>query len=223
MGRNKRYHAVKRKMPALFLLVVGSVLLCSTALTLKNVIAPNLEEIGRMRAKVMVNQIVNKAINDRLYEEGDMQELLLRTADDGGKTEMIQANTKAMNLFVTELSNELQKEFAVRTEDVFYIPAGTLLGDGVLSQMGPEIKLRVVPLSVGSIDFETEFESQGINQTKYKVYIEVGSDVKVLSPFSSEHMKVSTTVLVAEAVILGTVPNNYVYVPEEDILDVTQE
>ena len=55
------------------------------ALTLKNVIAPNLEEIGRMRAKVMVNQIVNKAINDRLYEEGDMQELLLRTADDGGK------------------------------------------------------------------------------------------------------------------------------------------
>jgi hypothetical protein len=85
------------------------------------------------------------------------------------------------------------------------------------------VDIRIIPISVSSIDFETEFVSEGINQTKYKVYIELKSHVKVIAPLVSDTFEVSTTVLIAEAVILGTVPNSYVYVPEEDILDVTQE
>ena len=65
--------------------------------------------------------------------------------------------------------------------------------------------------------------SQGINQTKYKIYIELECRVKVLAPFSSNMFDVNNTVLVAETVILGDVPNSYVQVPKEDILDVTDE
>ena len=190
---------------------------------LKYKIGPNLEEVGRIRAKVMVNQIVNKAINDQLNKQNDMQELLLRETGAEGNTEILQANIQAMNIFKTEIANELQEEYAARPEDVYDVPVGVLLGDRFLSQAGPEVSLRIIPVSVADMDFKTEFETQGINQTKYRVYIELISDVKVLAPFSSEHFEVATTVLVAEAVILGNVPNSYVYVPEEDILDVTQE
>lgn len=224
MGRKRTVRKRKKKTAVLVLLVLFFAVTCAAATELKKTVEPNLEEIGRMRAKVMVNQIVNKAINDQLLkEDSDMHELLVRKTDEGGGTEVLEANTKAMNIFVTEVSKELQEEYAARSEDEYCVPAGALIGDGIMSQAGPDIKLRIKPLSVGSIDFKTEFESRGINQTKYKVYIELVSDVKVLSPFASEHLEVATTVLVAEAVILGGVPGSYVYVPEEDILDITQE
>ena len=44
-----------------------------------------------------------------------------------------------------------------------------------------------------------------------------------MAPASSVNLDISSTVLIAEAVILGGVPNSYVQVPKEDILDVTNE
>ena len=40
------------------------------------------------------------------------------------------------------------------------------MGSKFLSQTGPYVNLSIVPMSVSSMDFKTEFESQGINQTK---------------------------------------------------------
>ena len=63
------------------------------------------------------------------------------------------------------------------------------------------------------------FESQGINQTKYRIYITVESSIRVLRPFSSGDLKVRNKDLVAETVIVGEVPDSYVNVPENEILD----
>ena len=92
-----------------------------------------------------------------------------------------------------------------------------------LWEHGPKVDVKVIPLSVSGIDFKTEFEAKGINQTKYKVYIILKSQVKVLAPLSAATFDMSSTVLIAEAVILGGVPKSYVQVPKEDILDVTDE
>jgi len=237
MGRNyrKQFHTVRsiagrggtkrrsvRRITAVFLFL----LMALTGLSvwyIKTKIEPNLESIGRMRAKVMVSQIVNKAVNDQLYETGDMQDLLIRETNEDGQMDLLRADTYAMNLLMTEIAKELQEEFAARTADVYSVPVGTLMGDRILSQAGPAVDLRIIPLNVTSMDFKTGFESAGINQTKYQVYIDMTCDVKALAPFVAENFEVTTEVLVAEAVILGGVPESYVNVPEEDILDVTTE
>lgn len=223
MGRKRKRTFKKVKVLFLVLLLLCFWLTGLCAWTLKTQIEPNLEGVGSIRAKIMVQQIVNEAVNRQLYESGNMEDLLIRKTDSNGQLEVLQANTQAMNLMMTEVSKQLQEQYAERKEDIYYVPLGVLLGDRILSQTRPEIKLRVRPLSVSSIDFKTEFESQGINQTKYKVYMNLTSEVKVLAPFTEETFLISTTVLISEAIILGNVPGSYVSVPEEDILDVTHE
>ena len=46
------------------------------------------------------------------------------------------------------------------------VPIGSLIGSKILSQSGPTVELTIIPVAVSKIDFITEFESQGINQTK---------------------------------------------------------
>ena len=108
-------------------------------------------------------------------------------------------------------------------KESYSVPLGSLAGSKVLSQIGPNVDLAIIPMSISSMDFRTEFETGGINQTKYKIYIEMECRIKVLAPFSSKLINTGNTILVAEAVILGDVPNSYVEVPKEDILDVIDE
>ena len=220
----------KRKRTFPKIKVVFLVVICLLAIVtsffvwiIKSQIEPNLEEVGGIRAKVMVQQIVNRAVNEQLRAAKGMNDILIRKTDENGQLEVLQANTQAMNLLMTEISKELQKQYMERKEDIYFVPLGVLLGDRILSQTRPEIRLRIRLISVSDIDFKTEFESQGINQTKYKVHMELTSEVKVLAPFTEETFSVSTSVLIAEAIILGNVPGSYVSVPKEDILDVTNE
>jgi sporulation protein YunB len=124
-----------------------------------------------------------------------------------------------MNILAAELSKEIKQMYADMKPTEISVPIGTILGSQILSQSNLNIKIKVLPLSVSSVDFLSEFEAQGINQTKYKVYLTLNSKVRIMAPFSSQNLEIKNVVLVSEAVILGQVPNSYVVVPKDEILD----
>lgn len=201
--------------------------LCSITIfaTAKLLIEPNLENVAGMRAEAVVYRTINQALAaqfaGKIKEEEEDGELFKIRKNEDGRIEMVQADSVAINILMSELSVKLQESFQNMNEEKYSVPAGALLGSKVLSQVGPDIDVRIIPMSISSMDFRTEFESQGINQTKYKIYIELECRIRVLAPFSSQMFNTSSTILVAEAVILGEVPDSYVEVPEDDILDVT--
>lgn len=201
--------------------------LCSITIfaTAKLLIEPNLENVAGMRAEAVVYRTINQALAaqfaGKIKEEEEDGELFKVRKNEDGRIEMVQADSVAINILMSELSVKLQESFQNMNEEKYSVPAGALLGSKVLSQVGPDIDVRIIPMSISSMDFRTEFESQGINQTKYKIYIELECRIRVLAPFSSQMFNTSSTILVAEAVILGEVPDSYVEVPEDDILDVT--
>lgn len=205
------------------LVILGLIGCIGFFLMIKLVIEPNLETVAKMRAEVVVSRTINKALAMQ-FQDGQMQgELFTVKKGEDGTMELVQANSIEINILMSELSMNLQEAFQQMEKERYEVPIGTLFGSKVLSQAGPSVTLTISPMSVSSMDFRTEFESQGINQTKYKIYIELGCRIKVLAPFSSRTFNTSNTILIAEAVILGDVPNSYVQVPEEDILDVIQE
>ena len=65
--------------------------------------------------------------------------------------------------------------------------------------------------SIGSIEtnLKSQFESQGVNQTLHKIYLETKCNVSVLTPFKDIQKEISTQVLLAENVIIGQIPNTY--------------
>lgn len=63
------------------------------------------------------------------------------------------------------------------------------------------------------VNFGTEFEHAGINQTRHRVYLIVNTEAKVIVPFNSSNMHVTTYLPVAETIIVGKIPENYICVP----------
>ena len=133
----------------------------------------------------------------------------------------VQSNTSLINGMVSGFAGKLAKRYEEMEPREIAVSYGTLLGSKLLSQTNLDFNIKVLPLSVTGYDFETEFEGQGINQTKYKIYITLDSSVRVLQPFAADTINIKSKVLIAEVVIVGEVPGSYVNVPKEDILDVT--
>lgn len=186
-------------------------------------IEPNLEDVARIRAEAVVSRTINEALAEEFAETGSGSDLIIIKKDKSGGMDMVQADSIRINLLKTELSVSMQQKFREMEEERYEVPVGALLGSQVFSQMGPVVKIRIIPMTVSSMDFKSEFETQGINQTKYRIYIEHKCRVRVLAPFSSKMFELAGTIPVAETVILGEVPHSFVQVPKEDILDVTQE
>ena len=219
--RRCRSNRCGRKKRLIALLALAAVISAGISFAVHRTIEPNLEEISRIRAEVVISRTVNKALTELFREEKTHEDLFVVKTGEDGRVDMVQANSIEINILMSQLSINLQEAFKNMDNEYIEVPIGSLLGSKLLSQVRPSISLAIVPLSVSSMDFRTEFEAQGINQTKYKIYIVLSCKVKVIAPFSSKTFKTSSKVLIAETVILGDVPDSFVQVPEEDILDVT--
>ncbi len=184
------------------------------------VVKPSITSVSEMRVKAIVTQTINEAIREKFAEDVNAGHLIEMELDNEGKVTLVQADTVAMNRLAADMSGRIQKKLMNLTDTKIQLPVGSLMGSQILSQMGPKFSLRILPMATTEVSFKTEFESTGINQTRHRVYLEVNSSAKVLVPFSSNKMQLKNTVLVAETIIVGDVPQSYIFVPEKGILDV---
>ena len=71
------------------------------------------------------------------------------------------------------------------------------------------LPVRVVALSSSDAAFFTTFEAAGINQTMQRVRLNVSVTLTVLSPAGTQQVTADSDVIVAETVVVGTVPKSY--------------
>ena len=93
---------------------------------------------------------------------------------------------------------------------VIEIPLGNLFGSKLFSGTGPYIPVKIMSVTSVNSSLENEFLSVGINQTMHKIYIDAIIDLSVMVPGYESVVSVSTTVLIAETVIVGKVPDTYI-------------
>ncbi|MCI6013114.1 MAG: sporulation protein YunB [Firmicutes bacterium] len=182
------------------------------------------ESIDAAAKAVAVNVVaikINQSLEEGITNGGLQGELLHVEQDSEGKVQYVEADSRLITQLVLAFSMKMNENYNTGDTEVVPMNLGILTGNKLLSQLPLTVNVKVMPLSLTKFQCETEFETQAINQTRYKVYCTVTSNVQIVAPFSRETAEISRKVLLAEAVIIGDVPENYVRVPQDDILDVT--
>lgn len=206
-----------KKLIAFF--TVMFVLASYIVINIKKEIIPTIKTICESRAEAVAltvtSEIIEKHMTDFKYNK-----LMELSYGENGKLTTITANISEMNRLSAVIVKEIQKEL-LNTGDVkVEIPLGKLLGWSIFSGYGPKINIKLIPAGNVEADFKTEFVSQGINQTKHTVYIDINTSVNIIAPFTSDAIVSNSTLTVAETVIVGDIPNTYLLM--EDIDDLGQ-
>lgn len=178
-------------------------------------ISDTIFEMAEVRSVQLATDVINNAIRAEIADENvSYRELVEIHKDSSGRIVMIQANTAMINRISTETTLAAQAALLRLQEEAFYIPLGQVSGVHVLSNLGPGIKVEVVPMGTVRAGVDDRFEQAGINQTRHSIYLSYDTDVRIVIPLKSGRGRVATRVPIAESIIIGEVPSTFVTLQE---------
>ena len=193
-------------------------------MAMESVIGVSLENAAEIKMREYVENVVihsvYKVLESSEDEYGDREHgVITPVMNNDGGVSMVTLNTDAVNRIGSEIAMEVNSDIHDGVAQTIRVSIGTMLRSKLLSQVTPAVKFDIMPVSVSEIGYKTEFEDAGINQTKYKVYIVINTEARVMAPFMAENIHVENTVLAGESVIVGGVPDTYANIPADDIPD----
>ncbi len=207
-------------MRKLILIFVGIVLVVfGTVLLIKDAFGESIEQAAEAIAVNSVAVKINKSLEQGFYDESLGEPLLHIERDEEGNIQYVEPDSRVINKLLLSFSQNVQETYSLSDMEEHKVNLGVITGSRILSQLPFYITIKVQPLSLTKFQYETEFETEGINQTRYYIYCTVTSQVQILAPFTDKVAEINRRVLIAEAIIVGKVPDSYVVVPEESILD----
>ncbi|MCI1990619.1 MAG: sporulation protein YunB [Oscillospiraceae bacterium] len=205
MRRRRRYRRPVRGraflLLFLFLLILFAVLFDSQ-------IRPVMESVTENEAKIksvsMINSIVLKEVGDNAVS---YENLVNVSRDAEGNVLSITADMVRMNQLKAKIITDVQNQLGSDTDFAVGVPLGTLVGGDLFHGRGPDIHLKLTLSGNVTAEFKSSFESAGINQTRHQIYLDVSAGIYSFLPGFNTTTNVNTNVLVAETVIVGSVPS----------------
>lgn len=195
------------------LVIITVVLAILAAVTIKSI--AYFRELSRQMVLSDATDLMTLCINDtisRKFAEEDYDYdyfVNLEYGADGSVT-AVQTNMARINALSSELLSDIVHA-ADGGQLSLSIPVGNVLGSSLLLGKGPEIPVDITMLTSSHVDFKNELSDAGINQTKHQIKLDVVVDIDVIMPWQTISTQVVSEILIAETVILGDVPDTYLY------------
>ncbi|MNM55692.1 Sporulation protein YunB [compost metagenome] len=159
---------------------------------------------GEMRTRAI--EVIDRNILDLYDKEFNYDDIMKIEKDGQGNITMIRADTIKLNSLAAKVSLESQNKLRDMGAVGIKIPIGYISKNVILSNLGPSVKVRMLPIGSVKTNYISEFESAGINQTRHKIYLEVETSIKVIIATKSDEVQIKNTIPVAETIIVGKVP-----------------
>ncbi len=170
----------------------------------------SINHISEYRVKSIVTRVVGNSISENFPEDIDYSDIVSISKDENGNITSIQTDIAKLNRMFANVSLSVQNQLSDLSGEKISIPLGAVFGETIFAARGPKIDFRIIPVGSVETDFKSEFSSAGINQTRHRIYILFKTEMGVAIPFVEKKTIVTTSLPVAETVIVGEVPDYYI-------------
>lgn len=180
-------------------------------------IRPIIQNYTAYQSKVVAERILNRAMDDLLETtQPQYQNFINLTYGENGQVSSIQTNTINLNKLKTQVALVMNEAIDTLEVQKLSITSGTASGFHVFYGKGFEIPVRMVPAGYSDTQFISRFTSAGINQTLHQIILKLKIDITIIVPGYNNSVTVETDFIIAETIIIGSVPESYTYINSSD-------
>lgn len=192
------------------LIKLGTIFLIAflTVYSILKSINPIFEGLCIAKVNVLATDIINSKASE-ILNKYQYSEILQVIHNDADNTNILKTDVVTINKIISEISIEITKTLDLFEREKIKIYLGALTGNRYFSAMGPAVDIKVMYTGSINTDIKTEFESIGINQSVYRVYMEITCDMSIITPYKKITNQSTNKILLVEAVIAGGVPDTY--------------
>ncbi|KAI3350392.1 sporulation protein YunB [Clostridium botulinum] len=204
-----KYYTKRKKRKYIPIIVISIALVIvfnSIVIFLDNKVMPSLDRVAEMTVRTRVLNIINSNSIKLFADEFNYNEMIKIEKDKDGNITLIQADTVKLNYLASKLSIQCNEELQNLEDIKIKIPLGWFTENSIYYNLGPQIAIRVEDVGNINANYESAFESAGINQTRHRIYLNVESKVRVILPFKTNEVEIVTKVPVSDTIIVGKIP-----------------
>ena len=209
-GEMKKYAAIAKKRRFLRRMRLFLLLLCIALVLTERNFKPLVFSLAEARSASMASQVLYGALAEAMEAGVTYDDLMNVHMDERGQVALLSANTMAMNRLADRAGQAALRRLGDMSSERISVPLGAALGLTLLAGSGPGVPVSIVPIGSVATEFATEFEACGINQTRHKVYLQLTASIRIVIPTGAKTTNVSANMLVAESIIVGSVPEGFV-------------
>ncbi|MDR0916829.1 MAG: sporulation protein YunB [Oscillospiraceae bacterium] len=171
---------------------------------------PTLTLLAKAQVREHVLRAVNNAVSDEITDGGaEYGEFVTLERDYNGDITALVLNSAKMNLLQARVSNRVAVSVLNLVNTDMGVQFGDLTGNVMFAGRGPALPVRVQSVNDVTVRVINEVSDYGINQTHYKLALEVSTEISILIPGGTTTATVVTEIAIAESVIIGKVPQFY--------------
>lgn len=205
MNRLKRR---RRKLAALLLLLllVGNVVLLQVR------IAPLIRRMAENQVVNAASDAIFRAVTRQLQSGSvDYGKIIGLQKDETGKISALTTDMEQIARLKSEILQLLDEEIAAMDDETLSVPVGNLLLPTFFAGRGFSIPVRILALNSTNANFYSSISSLGINQSVQQIRITFTVSLSFLTPVGISDADVTSDVLAAQTILLGDVPESYIY------------
>ncbi len=167
-------------------------------------------QLSKSQVQLEGSQRISRIVEEEITSTIKYDDLVIIHKDNQGKIVLLQPNTVAISGIIARTVETVSRELQSMKGADIGVPLGQLSGSTLLASRGPDIKVGIIPSSQVDVQLINRFEQAGINQTRHLLYLNLNTKMKIAVPYIEDEVLINTTIPLAETIIVGPVPENYI-------------
>lgn len=159
------------------------------------------------------SDIYANIIKQEFNETFNTTELVNYQYNSQNEIESILINSKKVNELVYIASSLIKKQLdekVIESElEQISFPLGQLVSKSIFAGAGPDIYIKVDPITSYKVDIKSIINEYGINNAVFEIYLISVIEIEVMIPLKQEKVTCENKTLILSQIISGDVPHFY--------------
>lgn len=177
-------------------------------------------KVAENQASIIAFNVANAVICEQMQTENYTYDDIVRlTKNSENNISALEIDIEKINHLKSNISLEIANRIFKENEYKISVPIGTLIGSEYTVGFGPRLKFNMQLTANVVTDFESNFYSAGINQVLHQIIIKVDINGGLVLPWNTKGYNTKTSVIAAQTVLVGVVPDAFTNVIEDNNTD----
>ena len=178
-------------------------------------LAPYVREVARNQAVNAASEAINGAITRQMQSGSvDYSRTVILEKNVSGEITALRTDMAQVAKLKAEVLAILEGLVDQINTSSIGVPLGTILFPDLFAGKGPVLPVKAISLTTSNADFYTAFTSAGINQTMQTLSMDFSICLTIWTPAGYDYADVSSTIILAQTVIVGSVPQTFLHLGE---------
>jgi sporulation protein YunB len=172
---------------------------------------PILVQIAKTEAKRLAQEAIVEGIGEQVKLGSELDQVMEIQKDQAGNISYVQINQQIQAKIYRNTTSKIQEVLRHLRDKPIDIRLGQALDSNIFANYGPPLSVQLWPKGTVKVNMEPKLESQGINMVMVTMNLKIHTEMDLIIPFKEEILPVEITYPIAQALVVGKVPNYYFY------------